>query len=159
MHLFQLATPLLDFILVTYSIMDESLSLWLSLQLLLLAHISFQLLLTLQISFQPILPLGISSHFPLPCPSQITFQKLLQFSQHTHIKRYKAYLSFLAFLSLPPSPHSLSLSLFFLALGFFGFASTSFCGLASTGFSSGLASTGFFGFVLSGVLQNSFALY
>ena len=82
---FQLATPLLDFILVTYSIMDESLSFGLPLQLLLPSHISFQLLLTLQISFQLILPLGISSHFPLPCPSQITFQKLLQFSQHTHI--------------------------------------------------------------------------
>jgi hypothetical protein len=51
------------------------------------------------------------------------------------------------------------LSLFFLALAFFGFASTSCCGLASTGFSSGLASTGFFGFVLSGVLQKSFASY
>ena len=38
----QLATPLLDFILVTYSIMNEYLSLWLSLQLLLPSHISFQ---------------------------------------------------------------------------------------------------------------------
>ena len=57
------------FILVTYSIMDESLSLWLSLQLLLPSHISFQLLLTLQISFQLIIPFRISSHFPLPCQS------------------------------------------------------------------------------------------
>jgi len=53
---------------------------------------------------------------------------------------------------------SLSLSLCFSWL-LVSLASTSFCGLASTDFSSGLASTGFFGFVLSGVLQKSFASY
>ena len=77
------------------------------------------------------------------------------FFPNTPISKGIVYLSFLAFLSLSPPP----LSLFFLAFGFFGFALTSFCSLASTGFSSGLASTGFFGFDWSGVLQNSFALY
>ena len=97
---FQLATPLLDFILFWLLIRS-----WMNLfhcgfHFRLLSHISFQLLLTLQISFQLILPLGISSHFPLQCPSQITFQKLLQFSQHTHIKRYKVYLSLSLFVFL-----------------------------------------------------------
>ena len=52
--------------------------------------------------------------------------------------------------------HSLSLCFSWLLVSL---ASTSFCSLASTDFSSGLTSTGFFGFVLSGVLQKSFALY
>ena len=95
--------------------------------------------------------------FPTSMSIMITFQKILQFSQHTHIKRYS--LSLISCLSLslspPPSSLSLSLSLFFLAFGFFGFTSTSFSGLASTGFSSGLASAGFSGFALSGILQNS----
>ena len=144
------------FTLVTYSIMDESLSLWLSLQLLLLSHISFHLLLTLQISFQLILPLGISSHFPLPCPAHYISEATSIFPNTPMPKGIKYISLFSPFsLSLSP-PFSLSLCFSWLLVSL---ASTSFCGLASTDFSSGLASTGFFGFVLSGVLQKSFASY
>jgi len=68
------------------------------------------------------------------------------FFPNTPISKGIVYLSFLTF--FPPRPLSLCSSWLLVSL-----ASTSFCGLASTDFSSGLASTGFFGFVLSGVLQ------
>ena len=96
------------------------------------------------------------SHFHVH--HRLHFRSYFNFPNTPISKGIKFISLFLPF-SLSPPLLSLSLSLFFLALGFFGFASTSFCGLASTGFSSGLASTGFFGFVLSGVLQNSFASY
>ena len=152
---FQLATPLLDFILFWLLIPS-----WMN-----LFHCGFHFSCYfphtyhfnnsyIAVFISAYTSIGHFISFPTSMSTIITFQKILQFSQHTHIKRYSLSLFSPLSLSLPPLLLSLCFSWLLVSL-----ASTSFCGLASTGFSSSLASKGFFGFVLSGILQKSFASY
>ena len=66
---------------------------------------------------------SIRDFISFPTPMSITdyISEATSIFPNTPIKRYKVYVSFLAFLSPPPLSLSLSLSLFFLAFGFFGF--------------------------------------